>query len=99
MAKAAKKHDPYLAHLWRELTQSKFLKLEGVADRMEAPATIQGKFAAAARRAMRAALGVPGKPAKPRPAGRKPAAKKKVGHMAAAPKAKAGGKRRAGPRG
>ncbi len=77
MAKAGKKHDPYLVHLWHELTQSKFLKLEGVAGWAEAPANIQGKFAAAARRAMQAALGVPAKRPKAKAAAKKSAAKAK----------------------
>jgi hypothetical protein len=84
MAKAAaKKHDPFLVHLWDELSQSKFLKLEAPDGFGGLAATLQGKFAAGVRRAMQAALGAPVKQPRAKAAS-KGKAKGKTG-----PKAKA----------
>lgn len=83
----ARKEDPFFTHLWDELTSAKILQ-EGLAAWKDAPAKLRSKFIAAARKATKAALGIPAKPAK---VGRKVAKKRPV---RAKPKAKPKTKRR-----
>src|SRR6185295_5584684 len=73
---AARKDDPFVVHLWKELTEGKILAEKLLADWGLAPETIRKQFRQAARKAMRAALAAIDPP--PRPKRRAKVAKRKT---------------------